>query len=473
MLFTDPIFLFYFLPGTLLTMRLLTHNSVGRAFPGAARIAVFLLTCFFYGFREPWWLIPFLLCIVFDFFWASRIHSEQRPEWRRFWLVMSVSQNLFLLGIFKYRAFFLDNLAALGWAPSLPGVLIEMKPLALPAGISFYTFESLSFVIDVYRREIAPPRSASEFFGFIGMFPRFIAGPIVRYRDMVAQFARFRGMQIEAGIFLFIYGLFIKIVFGDNFEVFTQYAFGRETVTFWSAWVGAASYTFHIYFDFSGYSLMAIGLGRALGFQFPTNFNRPYLAVSAQDFWRRWHISLSSWLRDYLYVSLGGNRKGKLRTYINLFLTMLLGGLWHGAAWHFALWGAFHGAWLAFERRFPFRAHLSSRVNWALTFGIVVVGWVLFRAESVTECGQVLRAMLWPTQFGFNPEGLVTHPISAAACALGLAHCFWFERRYEALVIEKMVTVTAARVWTALAMLGSALVLGFSERTIPFIYFQF
>lgn len=476
MLFTDPIFLFYFLPVSLLAARLLTRNSVGKEFPVLARLSVFCLTALFYGFKEPWWLVPFLICIAFDFFWASRIHLAGSQTARRLWLALSVIQNLSLLGFFKYRDFIFQNLGLVGWDLSHAfEIQLQGHPLALPAGISFYTFESLSFVIDVYRKEIVPPKSMSEFFGFIGMFPRFVAGPIVRYRDMVSQFRAYRGMQIEAGIFLFIYGLFIKVFFADNFEVFTRYAFGRGgDVDFIGAWIGALSYTFHIYFDFSGYSFMAIGLGKTLGFQFPTNFNRPYLAMSAQDFWRRWHMSLSSWLRDYLYISLGGSRLGKWRTYFNLFLTMLLGGLWHGAAWNFVVWGAFHGVWLALERAFPFREKWNAGVNRGITFVVVVVGWVIFRSENgFIEIAAILRGMFFPQTLAFNPEGLVLHPISIIACFIGLWHCFYFEPKNSTIEIENWVTLTAKQVWAALAMLVSSLFFGFSERTIPFIYFQF
>ncbi len=472
MLFTDPIFLFYFLPLSLILMRLFTRRHMNRSFPVTARLMLFSLTAVFYGFREPWWLIPFFICIGFDFFWASRIATAGTTRSRRLWLTMSIAQNVGLLALFKYRSFIWNNLIALGIRLPEWSVMLDNRSLALPAGISFYTFESLSFVIDVYRRDITPPKSASEFFGFIGMFPRFVAGPIVRYREMINQFERYRGMQIEPGLFLFIYGMFIKVVFGDNFEVFTRYAFGNAHLDFVGAWLGAMSYTFHIYFDFSGYSLMAIGLGRMLGFQFPTNFNRPYLALSAQDFWRRWHMSLSSWLRDYLYISLGGNRKGTWRTYLNLFLTMLIGGLWHGASWNFVVWGAFHGAWLSLERRFPIRGRLPPCVNQSVTLVVVCVGWVIFRSQG-GESGPILREMFWPHSFAFNPEALRIHPISVAACLLGLWHCFWFEKRVDATALEERVVVTSRRIWLALAMLGTSLILGFSEKTIPFIYFQF
>lgn len=474
MLFTDPIFLFYFLPAALLVVRLCTRNFAGREFPVQARLAVFCCTLVFYGFREPWWLLPFCICIVFDFFWASRIAASKELKHRKFWLILSVSQNVGMLALFKYRTFLLANLSSFGIPIPDWQLTLDARSLALPAGISFYTFESLSFVIDVYRREISPPKSISEFFGFIGMFPRFVAGPIVRYRDMISQFQRYRGMQVEPGLFLFLYGLFVKVVFADNFEVFTAYAFKNPEVGFFSGWVGATSYSLQIYCDFSGYSLMAIGLGRILGFQFPTNFNRPYLAVSAQDFWRRWHISLSSWLRDYLYISLGGNRKGRMRTYVNLFLTMLLGGLWHGSSWNFVLWGGFHGVWLALERVIPLRHAWPKTVNQIVNFGIVTIAWVFFRCDQgVIQFGPVLKAMLVPTELGFNFEGFRAHPISLVCCIVGLFHCFVLESRLDANKLENIVSVSLRKVWLAIVMLGSSVFLSFSEKTIPFIYFQF
>ena len=455
-------------------MHRLTRNCTGRAFPSQARIAIFFLTLIFYGFKEPWWLIPFVICIGFDFLWASQIHCAESIQSRKLWLILSVSQNIFLLAFFKYRSFILENMALLGVHLPVPVIQIEGKELGLPAGISFYTFESLSFVIDVYRREITPPKSVSEFFGFIGMFPRFVAGPIVRYRNMVSQFKSFRGMQVESGLFLFIYGLFLKVVFADNFSVFTQYAFGRTSWDFLGAWIGALAYTFHMYFDCSGYSLMAIGLGKALGFQFPTNFNRPYLAVGAQDFWRRWHMSLSTWLRDYLYISLGGSRRGRVRTYVNLFLTMLIGGLWHGAQWHFVLWGTFHGVWLALERMLGIEKWMPRSVHWITTFIVIVTGWVIFRSENgLGEIRGIMAAMFCPTNFSFNTEGLRVHPLALVLSGVGIWHCFWFERRLNASALEDLMEISLGKVWAALGMLLTALILGFSERTIPFIYFQF
>jgi alginate O-acetyltransferase complex protein AlgI len=309
-LFTDGIFLFYFLPAALLLHRLALGRSRGY-YPFCAKIVIFVLTLVFYGYRDVWWLIPFLVSVSFDFFWASLLIRAERPALRKALLFASVAQNLSLLALFKYREF----LGA--YVPFMPSLAQDGLPLALPAGISFYTFESLSFVVDVYRREINSPLRAGDFFAFIGTFPRFIAGPIARYQSIVKQFRQYPGMQLEKGLVLFARGLFLKAVFADQFAVFVPYAFGNGfNGSSLAAVLGVLSYAMQIYFDFSGYSLMAIGLGYCLGFEFPNNFDRPYLATSLRDFWRRWHMTLSSWLRDYLYVPLGGNRRGPLRTRI-------------------------------------------------------------------------------------------------------------------------------------------------------------
>ena len=478
-LFTDTLFLFYFLPFALLlhwlaTLPALKHRQYGNL----ARIAVFTLSVVFYGFKSPWWLIPFFISIGFDFVWASLLHRSQNPTARKLLVWLSVVQNLSLLALFKYWDFIGDNLSSVSAGAALPHLTMDNAGrLGLPAGISFYTFESLSFVVDVYRREVEPPRNPLRFFAFIGMFPRFIAGPIVRYKDMTAQFSNYRGMQIQRGLAVFAVGLFLKTCLADSCEVLSNYAFssGEVALNASSAWLGVFAYTLQIYLDFSGYSLMATGLGITLGFEFPANFNRPYLAASISDFWRRWHMSLSTWLRDYLYIALGGSRKGEARTQLNLMLTMLIGGLWHGASWLFVLWGAWHGSWLCLERAFPIYKRLPQWLNRGRVLVQVMIGWVLFRAADWQQCKAVLVGMVsFNSETAFNPSGLAVNPMHVGFFVLAVLYCFVLEARLPWPLWKDTEELTLGRAALAAGLLVLSLLVATSAiKPIPFLYFQF
>lgn len=477
MLFTAPIFLFYFLPLALLWHRWAVRGSRGAEYPNRARAILFLLTLVFYGAQHPWWLLPLGFTIGMDFIWAAWLGREERDVIRHRICVISIFQNVSLLILFKYWHLIGPLLARTpGLGSLVPGSWLGIKESILPAGISFYAFESMSFVIDVYRRDINPPRKPLEFFAFIGMFPRFVAGPIVRYKEMAAQFRQYRGMDIEGGLFLFAVGFVLKACFADSFAAFVPYAFERTgEIDFVSAWIGSVSYTMQIYFDFSGYSMMAIGLGRCLGFTFPTNFNRPYLATSLQDFWRRWHISLSSWLRDYLYISLGGSRGGKWKTYRNLFLTMLIGGAWHGAGATFLIWGAWHGLFLGCERAFLEGRAFPTWFRRLLTGAVVVSGWVFFRAANVGEAAKVLRAMVYGghSAAAFNPEAIVINPLAVAFVLIGFLYCFWGETRIDEISVETISRYSFFSRAVGAVAFGVALIVALSEWSVPFLYFQF
>lgn len=469
--FTHRIFLFYFLPAALILHRLALSRSPKGTYGNWPRLTIFALTLVFYGWENPWWLIPFLAAVFCDFLWARLISEASTEGRRKFWLWVSVFQNLALLAVFKYWNLIIDGVATVkpAWAAFLP-----RNTHSLPAGISFYTFESMSFVIDVYRRVITPPKSRLEFLAFIGMFPRFIAGPIVRYRDLRTQFENYEGMQVGEGMRTFILGLFRKACLADSFALLANYAFGgAPELDFVSAWVGVFAYTMQIYFDFSGYSLMAIGLGKCLGFSFAANFDRPYLATSFKDFWRRWHISLSTWLRDYLYISLGGGKKGNFRTYVNLFLTMVLGGLWHGASLTFLAWGAWHGTLLALERYTGFSEKLPQWAGRAVTFLGVMIGWVFFRAETFAEAGRVLTAMASPFNHGlsFNPTGAAISPLAMIFCLAGVVFCFSGETAIE--TTEGFFRSQRVRDAIPLAVAAIALIVLLSNQVVPFLYFQF
>ena len=465
MQFVELPFLLYFLPLTLLLHRIAVSLNRGSVYGSPARVVIFSSTLIFYGFKEPWWLIPFAICIFFDFLWASLLSSSKTPRTRKIWLWCSVSQNLILLGFFKYFDFILENVAL--FPPLAPGAnqLREVVNLSLPPGISFYTFESLSFVIDVYWRRISPPKSPLQFFAFIGMFPRFIAGPIIRYRDMAHQFTDYRGMQWEKGISTFALGFFFKRVIADRFAQWVPLAFANSQLNFGTAWMGTLSYTFQIYFDFYGYSLMAIGLGQILGFEFPVNFRYPYSANSLKDFWRRWHISLSSWLKDYVYVPLGGNQNGTLKTYRNLLLTMIIGGFWHGANWTFIIWGALHGLGLAFERAFSLR---MGRVG---TFGIVLIAWVFFRADTVSEAVSITSVLFSPGH-GLQNFNWAVDRDCLIGCVLGIAYVNFIEGKFLDLR-NRIVLYCENQISWGFVLLAFLVPFNFDNSNIPFLYFQF
>ncbi len=390
MLFNSYEFLFAFLPLVLGLYYILR--------PRARVVMLTLASYLFYG----WWDYRFcslmLISTVIDYIAGGRIARAVDQQQKRPWVALSVCSNLALLGFFKY----FDLLAGTmnyGLAALFPdaGWRIPLLHVVLPVGISFYTFQSMSYSIDIYRGEAKPARSFLDFACYVALFPQLIAGPIIRYRSLADQLVE-RTHTVDKfalGLALFVCGLSKKVLLADSVALLVPLAFDRAVAPdFVHAWTGALGYTMQIYFDFSGYSDMAVGLGLMLGFTFPQNFNSPYKAVSITDFWRRWHISLSTWLRDYLYIPLGGNRIGPSRTYVNLIVTMLLGGLWHGANWTFVLWGAFHGGLLAIERALGAgdAAYLRTARR-ASTFLLVVVGWVLFRAADAGEAGRVLAGM--------------------------------------------------------------------------------
>ena len=353
----------------------------------------------FYGFWD--WRFLGLLAVSsgIDFATALRIDGATDARAKKRWLVLSLASNLTILGFFKYFGFFVDSLVSLAAALHVP-LGRPALAVALPVGISVYTFQAMSYVVDVYRGDLKPCRSALDYALFIAFFPHLVAGPIQRPIALLPQVEKPRTLdmnQINAGIFLIVWGYLKKMVIADNMapianEVFDNYAaHGGLDVA-----LGALAFTFQIYGDFSGYSDIARGLSKLLGFELLVNFKLPYFALNPTDFWLRWHVSLSTWLRDYLYIPLGGNRGSSLATYRNLLLTMLLGGLWHGAAYNFVLWGAYHGALLVLYRRFapepvhedPWggRYHYAGiALRMALMFALTVVGWVLFRASSMEQ----------------------------------------------------------------------------------------
>jgi alginate O-acetyltransferase complex protein AlgI len=399
MLFTTPAFVLVFLP-----LALLGFYALGRRRPYAAAAWLFAASLYFYSHWRPIDTLLLLLSIGMNFWFGRRIvHGGMGA---RGWMVAGVAFDLALLATFKYGDFVIANLN------ELPGVAIPLPGLTLPIGISFYTFTQIAFLVDAYRHRLDEPRPI-HYGLFVTYFPHLVAGPVLHHAQMMPQFAdrsiyRWQRANIAAGLAIFFIGLFKKVFVADGVSPYADAVFnaadGGMSLSVEESWLGAIAYALQLYFDFSGYSDMAIGLSWMFNVRLPFNFNSPYKALNISDFWRRWHISLSTFLRDYLYISLGGNRRGTLRRYLNLAITMVLGGLWHGASWTFVAWGALHGLYLVLHQ--SFRASLAPRWQraldasrpwrvfaWLATMLAVLVAWVLFRATTFSGAANVLASM--------------------------------------------------------------------------------
>jgi alginate O-acetyltransferase complex protein AlgI len=430
------------------------------------------------GFLAALWQVRFLALLfatsLVDFSAGLGLARLQTPRARRSWLALSVASNLAVLGCFKYCDFFIISathaLQAVGLTPNLPTLGI-----VLPVGISFYTFQSLSYVIDVYRREIPATRNLVNFLAYVSFFPQLVAGPIERARQLLPQLERplvITRAMLEEGVWLMLWGLFKKVVLADNFAPLVDIAYGQTQFSAPVVGLGTVAFALQIYCDFSGYSDIARGTARVLGFDIMWNFNLPYFATSVRDFWRRWHISLSTWLRDYLYIGLGGNRRGAGRTYFNLLVTMLLGGLWHGAAWHFVLFGAWHGLGLAVSRAWPGagrqpRSAVRRIISWTGTMLFVLYGWLLFRAGSCNQISALTAALTqWSTTPWLGSFALNVVVFSLPLALMEIAHAR-----------SKNPLLALALPGWAKGLLQGALLVGilvfWQQDKVPFIYFQF
>jgi alginate O-acetyltransferase complex protein AlgI len=476
--FSSYLFLFWFLPAVLLLYYVA---------PKRGRHLVLTLTSYlFYGWANPLFVPLLLASTAIDylaglvmaghpaFIGPDGARRHARPA--RAALVLSICSNLTLLGFFKYYNFGAENLDALAQWMGLPAWGLGTLKVTLPLGISFYTFQSMSYAIDVYRGDAAPIRRFVDFACFVSMFPQLVAGPIVRFSEVADQL-RFRThttTKFARGIAFFSLGLAKKVLLANPCGKIADLAFDAGSLGVLDAWYGAAAYAFQIYFDFSGYSDMAIGLGLMFGFMFAKNFDSPYRAQSITEFWHRWHISLSTWLRDYLYVPLGGNRKGPARTYVNLFVVMLLGGLWHGAAWNFVIWGGLHGAMLALERfrgKTALYGALPAPLRVAATFAIVLVAWVFFRATDVPHAVRYLGDML-----------AAGTPQAGAGLLAGIVYAPYYLGTF---LLAGLIVWTAPQTWdwtrtltlpratATLALLVLAVVVLTTQAFNPFIYFIF
>jgi alginate O-acetyltransferase complex protein AlgI len=436
----------------------------------------------FYGSGTPWFLAVLLVPSLVDYACALRMEAAGDERARRQWLVLSLVVNLGILAYFKYANFLADNIAALF------GTTSAKLDIVLPVGISFFTFKTMSYTIDVHRRRIPACRSLWRYAMFVSFFPELVAGPIVRASVFLPQLERpltLSWTRTVGGTQSILLGLTKKLLVADRLAVFIDPVFANPAA-YSGATVASAvvAYSLQIYADFSGYTDIAIGVARIVGFDLPENFNMPYIARSITDFWRRWHMTLSQWLRDYLYIPLGGNRRGAMRTYVNLMLTMLIGGLWHGANWTFVAWGAWHGIGLAAHKLWSSRdariewipRPVADVLAWAATYAFVCIGWIFFRAPNMATAGLVLRKVA-----GVAPGGVHWFflPLVLLGAGVAVAHAYGAGSSVE--VRDDHVAGAAPRllpsssfaaglVFTAWIVL---LFLFVPLHRSPFIYFQF
>ena len=465
MVFSSNIFIFAFLPIFLICYYLM---------PFRGRSA--LILAFSYAFYA-WWRPDFLGLLVgvsvVSYGFALAIEAAQNEARRYRMLTIGVTLNLMALAYFKYANFGVATMNSL--LNGLGFGNISFTHVLLPIGLSFYIFHAISYLVDIYRREAPPASNLIDFAAFIAMFPHLVAGPVLRYNLLASQFkSRVHSWErFSRGTIVFMVGFCKKVLIADTVAPLADAAFNAHSPTLADAWLGSFAYTIQLFFDFSGYTDMAIGLALMIGFVFPENFNDPYTSKSITEFWKRWHMSLSSWLREYLYIALGGNRHGVARTYLNLFLTMLLGGLWHGANWTFIVWGAWHGGILAAERywkeRFVkpvFPAWVSGWFAIVWTMLLVMIGWVLFRAADIASAGRMFAGMLGMNGVPFSDAVVwqVT-PDRLGVLLFGIALVYampWLKRTGGGVFRYLLIPLF---LW-ALATLSS-------QAFTPFLYFQF
>jgi alginate O-acetyltransferase complex protein AlgI len=439
---------------------------------------ILIASIYFYSWGGPKFIFVILGTTFLDYFLVNAMHNQKTQKAKNKFLVVSLCLNLGLLFYFKYCNFFIDNINA------ILGTEISWLKVVLPIGISFYTFESLTYVIDVYRGVHKPLKNFWHYQTYILLFPKLIAGPIVRYNDIADQITdrekNYTPNVKLSGFLIFCLGLAKKTIIANTLGMQADAVFklAPEQLDTAAAWIGALAYTFQIYFDFSGYSDMAIGLGKMMGFRFPENFKNPYTSASINEFWRRWHITLGEWMKNYLYIPLGGNKGGNSKLYRNLIIVFLFSGLWHGASWNFVLWGAYHGFFLILERLFLSKVYikLGKFISVPITFIIVITGWVLFRNENLNYGLNVIKQMysfnFFDGKFALNNDFI---------CMAALAFLFSFfaitsstQTLQDKLYGEKFsnsgkwlaVLVSIVLFYTSLSFITA---LDFN----PFIYFRF
>ena len=459
MVFSSLVFLFLFLPLSVLFYFIAPGLKAKNAI-----LLVFSLV--FYAWGEPVYIFLMIFSILMNY--ALGRLMEEEPDKKKRTLIFAVAVNLLVLGFYKYYGFLLTSLN--DWW----GTNFYVHKIPLPIGISFYTFQAMSYIIDLYRGKFKAQQSLLDFGLYISMYFQLIAGPIVRYQDVEKQLKEreISAARLGRGLAIFLFGLGKKVLIANTTgELFDAVQAMGAQVSTATAWLGAAAYMLQIYFDFSGYSDMAIGLAYAFGFDFPVNFNKPYLSRSLTEFWRRWHISLGTWFREYVYIPLGGNRVKSKKQIRNILIVWALTGLWHGAAWSFMIWGLYHGVILMAEKYLFKKKALPAVPGHILTLLIVCVGWVFFSANSLADAGVTLRAMA-----GFARGGLADH----TALSLLAAHGAWLlagilcclpqaDRLKNAMIERNKVALVAA----TLAILGLSIAFLVTKNYNPFLYFRF
>lgn len=473
MVFSSPVFLFAYLPLTLAVYYLMPLRW--------RNLALFLLSLVFYGWDKPIYIPVMLFSVTVSYLCGFPIgkYRDRDRHRARVWLVVSLVLNLSVLVFFKYTNFIIENLRLI---PPLAGVLHPLEWLELPIGISFYTFQIMSYSIDLYRGENETQRSYIAFGTYVALFPQLIAGPIVRYRDVDRQLlSRTHTVdRFASGVRRFAVGFGKKILLGDALAAVYAYLSTAADFEFTvlSGWLMVATYTLHIYFDFSGYSDMAIGLGRMFGFEFPENFRYPYMASSITDFWRRWHITLSTWFREYVYIPLGGNRHGRARQYFNLAVVWLLTGLWHGASWNFVLWGLFYLILLIAEKAFLLRLLERNRLTRVLghigALLLVGIGWMIFDHTDLGEAFRIIGGL-----FGIGTAGFAAATVSWQALrllpllAVSVAVATPYPTRLWNRLTGRRPALTVLEPVLLVAVLALSVACAVRSDYSPFLYFNF
>ena len=459
MVFSSLVFLFFFLPLSVILYYLV---------PGlkSKNIILLLFSLVFYAWGEPLYIFLMLFSILMNYFLGILMEAE--PEKKKRTLIFAVTANLLVLGFYKYYGFLLTTLN------SCFGTSIPVREIPLPIGISFYTFQAMSYIIDLYRGKFKAQKNILNFGLYISMYFQLIAGPIVRYEDVEKQLSEreISLSRLGRGMAMFLFGLGKKVLIantaGELFDSVQSLGAGVSTAT---AWLGAIAYMLQIYFDFSGYSDMAIGLAHAFGFDFPENFRLPYLSRSVTEFWRRWHISLGTWFREYVYIPLGGNRVRLWKQIRNILLVWALTGLWHGAAWNFVLWGLYHGLILLGEKFLLKKKELPKVPGHILTLLLVLIGWVLFSANSLPEAVTAIIAMAGFAEKGLGDLTAVCYLASYGACLiLGIFCCLPAAERIKTMLLNRNKVLLAC---VSIAILGLSVVYLVTENYNPFLYFRF
>ena len=469
MVFSSMTFIWIFLP-LLLIIYFLAKEKYRN-------IILLIFSLIFYSWGEPKYVVLMILSIAINYILGLILDKTTKKGKRRIILTLAILIDLGILGYFKYFNFFANNVNEI-----IGKNIIQIREIVLPIGISFYTFQILSYIIDLYKKDIKVQKNPLNLALYISFFPQLIAGPIVKYHDIEKQLSK-RNVTIDKfakGVKRFVYGLSKKVIIANSVAIIADEIFASTSINMMIGWIGIISYTLQIYFDFSGYSDMAIGLGKMFGFDFMENFNLPYTSKSITEFWRRWHISLSTWFKEYLYIPLGGNRKGKLRTYINLAIVFLATGFWHGASWNFILWGIYNGFFLIIER-IKLKEILDKNkikiVNHIYSLLVIGVGWVLFRTEGLKNTWNYLKVIFIPSaqNFAFDLSKIINNRniviIVVAILLSGILQNLFSKMKNKEKIkafYEKYIEIVVI-----FGLMSICIMMLASNTYNPFIYFRF